>query len=68
MRVSTAVRPRVDVIVVCWNDRNKIATALDSVFALSELRAEPSLANVIVSDNGSPTAAATTFASGMASA
>ncbi len=53
MRVSTAVRPRVDVIVVCWNDRDKIATALDSVFALSELRAEPSLANVVVSDNGS---------------
>jgi GT2 family glycosyltransferase len=44
---------RIDVIVVCWNDKQKIATALDSVFALSELRADPELANVVVSDNGS---------------
>ncbi|MGH7707821.1 MAG: glycosyltransferase family 2 protein [Vulcanimicrobiaceae bacterium] len=43
----------VDVIVVCWNDRDKIARALDSVFALSELRADPSFAGVVVSDNGS---------------
>ena len=27
---------RVDVVVVCWNDKDKIATALDSVFALTE--------------------------------
>jgi GT2 family glycosyltransferase len=43
----------VDVVVVCWNDREKIATALDSVFALSEVRADPGFANVVVSDNGS---------------
>lgn len=43
----------VDVIVVCWNDREKITTALDSVFALPEVEADPSFANVVVSDNGS---------------
>jgi N-acetylglucosaminyl-diphospho-decaprenol L-rhamnosyltransferase len=45
--------PRIDVIVVCWNDKDKIATALDSVFALSEVREDPSFATVVVSDNGS---------------
>jgi GT2 family glycosyltransferase len=45
--------PRIDVIVVCWNDRERIAIALDSVFALSEVKADPSFANVVVSDNGS---------------
>ncbi len=45
--------PRIDVIVVCWNDRERIATALDSVFALGEVVADPSFANVVVSDNGS---------------
>jgi len=44
---------RIDVVVVCWNDKEKITTALDSVFALSEVRADPSFAQVIVSDNGS---------------
>jgi N-acetylglucosaminyl-diphospho-decaprenol L-rhamnosyltransferase len=44
---------RVDVIVVCWNDKQKIATALDSVFALSEIKADPDFANIVVSDNGS---------------
>ena len=43
----------VDVIVVCWNDRDKIATALDSVFALAEVKYDRGFANVIVSDNGS---------------
>ncbi len=43
----------VDVIVVCWNDRDKIATALDSVFALSEVKYDRGFANVVVSDNGS---------------
>jgi hypothetical protein len=43
----------VDVVVVCWNDKEKITTALDSVFALEEVRADPSFANVVVSDNGS---------------
>jgi GT2 family glycosyltransferase len=45
--------PRIDVIVVCWNDKEKIATALDSVFALGEIAADPHFANVVVSDNGS---------------
>jgi N-acetylglucosaminyl-diphospho-decaprenol L-rhamnosyltransferase len=45
--------PRVDLVIVCWNDKEKIATALDSVFALSEVRADPGLVNVVVSDNGS---------------
>lgn len=40
-------------IVVCWNDREKIATALDSVFALGEVAADPEFARVVVSDNGS---------------
>ncbi len=44
---------RVDVIVVCWNDREKITTALDSVFALPEVIADPGFAHVVVSDNGS---------------
>jgi hypothetical protein len=44
---------RVDVIVVGWNDKLKIATALDSVFALSEVRADQGFVNVVVSDNGS---------------
>jgi N-acetylglucosaminyl-diphospho-decaprenol L-rhamnosyltransferase len=44
---------RIDLVVVCWNDKDKIATALDSVFALSEVRADPDFAHVIVSDNGS---------------
>ena len=44
---------RIDVIVVCWNDKEKIATALDSVFALPEIHADPTFANIVVSDNGS---------------
>jgi hypothetical protein len=47
------VPARIDVILVCWNDKEKIATALDSVFALAELKADPGFATVIVSDNGS---------------
>jgi N-acetylglucosaminyl-diphospho-decaprenol L-rhamnosyltransferase len=43
----------IDVVVVCWNDRDKIASALDSVFALDEVRTDPAFANVVVSDNGS---------------
>ena len=45
--------PRIDVVVVCWNDKEKISTALDSVFALSEVKVDPEFAHVIVSDNGS---------------
>ena len=44
---------RIDVIVVCWNDKDKIATALDSIYALSEVKDDPTLANVVLSDNGS---------------
>jgi GT2 family glycosyltransferase len=47
------VPPRVDVVVVSWNDKLKTAAALDSVFALSEVRADPAFADVVVSDNGS---------------
>ncbi len=45
--------PMVDVVVVCWNDKDKIATAIDSVFALSEVREDPGFLRVVVSDNGS---------------
>jgi len=45
--------PRIDIIVVCWNDREKITTALDSVFRLSEMQGDAPIANVVVSDNGS---------------
>jgi N-acetylglucosaminyl-diphospho-decaprenol L-rhamnosyltransferase len=44
---------KVDVVVVCWNDKEKIATALDSVFGLTEVRHDPNFAQVVVSDNGS---------------
>jgi N-acetylglucosaminyl-diphospho-decaprenol L-rhamnosyltransferase len=50
---STRVAPRADVVVVCWNDKDKITVALDSVFALPEVRDDPGLVNVVVSDNGS---------------
>jgi hypothetical protein len=50
---ATRVVARVDVIVVCWNDRDKITVALDSVFALPEVQRDPGFANVVVSDNGS---------------
>jgi GT2 family glycosyltransferase len=45
--------PSVDVIVVSWNDRDNLATALDSLFDLSEIRRDPEFAAVTVSDNGS---------------
>ncbi|MBD5635692.1 MAG: glycosyltransferase, partial [Candidatus Eremiobacteraeota bacterium] len=45
--------PVVDVVVVCWNDRDKIATALDSVLALAEVKYDRGFARVVVSDNGS---------------
>jgi N-acetylglucosaminyl-diphospho-decaprenol L-rhamnosyltransferase len=43
----------VDVVLVCWNNADRILAALDSVFALSEVQADPGFANVVVSDNGS---------------
>jgi GT2 family glycosyltransferase len=47
------VLPRVDVVMVSWNDKANVTTALDSVFALSEVQADPNFVNVVVSDNGS---------------
>lgn len=44
---------RIDVIVVCWNDRDNITKALDSVFALEEVKQDPAFVHVVVSDNGS---------------
>ncbi|HEY1726949.1 MAG TPA: glycosyltransferase family 2 protein [Candidatus Baltobacteraceae bacterium] len=44
---------RIDVIVVCWNDRDNITKALDSVFELDEVKSDLSFAHVVVSDNGS---------------
>ena len=38
---------RVDVVLVCWNDRERIGTAIDSVLA------QDVETNVVVSDNGS---------------
>jgi N-acetylglucosaminyl-diphospho-decaprenol L-rhamnosyltransferase len=43
----------VDVVLVCYNSAHTIGTALDSVFALTEVRTDPSWANVVVADNGS---------------
>ncbi len=43
----------VDVVVVCWNDRDKIAVALDSVFSLPEVKYDRGFARVVVADNGS---------------
>lgn len=43
----------VDVIVVNWNDRDNLRAALDSVFALPEIKDDPQFAQVVVSDNGS---------------
>jgi N-acetylglucosaminyl-diphospho-decaprenol L-rhamnosyltransferase len=45
--------PRVDLVMVSWNDKANVTTALASVFALSEVQADPDFANVVVSDNGS---------------
>lgn len=43
----------VDVIVVNWNDRENLRAALDSIFALPEIKNDPQFAQVVVSDNGS---------------
>jgi GT2 family glycosyltransferase len=51
------VPPRIDVIVVCWNDKEKIATALDSVFALAKCRADPGFATSSFPTTARPTAA-----------
>jgi len=60
------VPPRIDVIVVCWNDKDKIATALDSVFALGEVQADPGFANVVVSTTVRATAVARSSANATA--
>jgi GT2 family glycosyltransferase len=49
----TRVAPRIDVVVVCWNDKEKIAIALDSVFALPEVQRDAGFVNGVISDNGS---------------
>lgn len=46
-------RPKVDVVVVNWNDRNRTPEAVDSVLALSEAKADPDFLRVIIADNGS---------------
>jgi GT2 family glycosyltransferase len=51
--VNGAPRPVIDVVLVSWNDEARIAAALDSVFALSEIRGDHTFANVVLSDNGS---------------
>jgi GT2 family glycosyltransferase len=43
----------VDVVVVTYNSAHTVADALDSVFALAEVRADAGFANVVVSDNAS---------------
>ena len=43
----------VDVIIVNWNDADDLVTALDSILALPEVKADPSFANIVVSDNAS---------------
>ncbi|MBV9403430.1 MAG: glycosyltransferase, partial [Candidatus Eremiobacteraeota bacterium] len=43
----------VDVIIVNWNDADNLVTALDSILALPEVKADRSFANIVVSDNGS---------------
>ena len=47
------MNPKLDVIIVNWNDRENIAVALDSVFALGEIQRDPGFARITVSDNGS---------------
>ncbi|MGH7728744.1 MAG: glycosyltransferase family 2 protein [Vulcanimicrobiaceae bacterium] len=44
---------RLELVVVCWNDRERIAAALDSFYALDEVRRAGDFARAIVSDNGS---------------
>jgi hypothetical protein len=43
----------VDVVVVTYNSAHTVPAALDSVFALAEVRADPAFANIVVSDNAS---------------
>jgi N-acetylglucosaminyl-diphospho-decaprenol L-rhamnosyltransferase len=45
--------PRISVIIVSYNAADQLEGALRSVAALPEVRADPGLAEVIVSDNGS---------------
>ncbi|MFN2449973.1 MAG: glycosyltransferase family 2 protein [Candidatus Baltobacteraceae bacterium] len=45
--------PEVDAIVVNWNGREQTPVALDSLLALAEVRADPQLVRITVSDNGS---------------
>ncbi|HVA36306.1 MAG TPA: glycosyltransferase family 2 protein [Candidatus Dormibacteraeota bacterium] len=45
--------PEICVIVVTWNDATRVTTAIDSFFALPEVRDEPGRYELVVSDNGS---------------
>ncbi|TAM77243.1 glycosyltransferase family 2 protein [bacterium] len=45
--------PQLCVVVVTWNDATRAAAAIDSFFALPEVRREPERFALIVSDNGS---------------
>jgi GT2 family glycosyltransferase len=47
------VAATVDVVLVCYNSAHTIGAALDSIFALGEVRADAGWANVVVADNGS---------------
>ena len=44
---------QISVIIVSYNAADQLAAALASVAALPEVQADPNLAQVIVSDNGS---------------
>ncbi len=50
---ETKVVPRVSVIVVSYNAAEELEAALRSIATLPEVTADPSFADVIVSDNGS---------------
>lgn len=50
---ETKLVPRVSVIVVSYNAAEELEAALRSIAALPEVIADPSFADVIVSDNGS---------------
>ena len=45
--------PEIDAILVNWNGRDQTPVAIDSLLSLSEVRANPDLLRITVSDNGS---------------
>lgn len=40
-------------VIVNWNDRDNLRIALESLFALPEIQADPGFARIVISDNGS---------------